>query len=174
MIQKPDWFDLDELVCPHVYYKFGEMAWQFFDPRLFVLMDWVRHKLGPVFINNWYHNHRNTDYFKYISSKAKANIPIMRADVPDPPRDLFDERGLRCNLCDLNLQKTNKGIIYVSPHFLGKAIDFDVMGRTSEEVRQWLVNNKGAIPYPIRLEKNVNWVHMDCEDSGEKVQLINP
>jgi hypothetical protein len=35
----------------------------------------------------------------------------------------FDERGLRCNLCELVKDKTT---VYLSAHSLGKAIDFNV------------------------------------------------
>ena len=174
MIQKPDWFDLDEIVCPHVYYRFGDMAWQFFDEKILLLMDWVRMKLGPVYVNNWYYAYRDSDYIKFIAEKARARQPIYQKEIPSPPAGLFDERGLRCNICSLVIMKSVTGIIYLSPHPLGKAIDFDVLGRTAEEVRHWLINNKSEIPYPIRLEKNVSWVHMDCEDTGQKVQLVNP
>ena len=43
------------------------------------------------------------------------------------------------------------------------------------EVRLWLLQHPDRIPYPIRLEKNIKWVHMDSEDNftGEKVHLFN-
>lgn len=153
------------------------MAWQFRDQKQLILLDWVRGKLGPVFINNWHEpQYVNSDFVRFIMEKVTSNQPIIASEVPAAPTQLFSQRGLRCNLCSLNLEKTNKGIIYVSPHFLGKGDDFDIQGRTAEEVRQWLINNSGLIPYPIRLEKGVPWVHMDCEEAitGEKVQLVNP
>jgi uncharacterized protein YcbK (DUF882 family) len=71
------------------------------------------------------------------------------------------------------LKNTNKGTIYVSPHITGEADDYDVQGMHAEEVRQWLIKNQSKLPYPIRLEAGVTWVHMDCRDAGEKVFLFN-
>lgn len=174
MIQKPQYFELQELVCPHVFYKFGEMAWQFFDQKELILMDWIRIKLGPMFVNNWYEQYISSDYVTYIRENVASGNPIIVANEPVPEDALFSQRGLRCNICGLNYSATQAGRIYVSPHFLGKAIDFDCQGRTAEEVRQWLIANANSIPYPIRLEKSVAWVHQDSEDPGEKVQLVDP
>lgn len=175
MTYRPEHFDLHEVVCPHIYYRWGDMAWQFFDYKILVLHDWLRDRLGPTFLNNWYYSYKDSDYIKYIAEMAGHNQPIVQADIPKVPSgNLLDERGIRCPLCSLVMAKTNAGIIYSSPHILAKAGDSDVQGRTAEECRQYLINKRSELPFPIRLEKNVSWLHMDCEDSGEKVQLINP
>jgi hypothetical protein len=177
MIQKPKHFGLEELVCPHVYYKYGEMAWQFLDQKQLILLDWVRERLGAMFINNWHEDQWiNSDYVQFIIEKTKAGLPIIETEEPVPDPALFSQRGLRCNICGLNYAKTQAGIIYVSPHFLGKGDDYDVKTMEAEEVRKWLIQHQTDIPYPIRLEKGVQWVHMDCEEAitGEKVQLVNP
>ena len=41
-----DYFDIRELVCPHVHDKFGAYAWQFFDPRLLDTLLVIREKIG--------------------------------------------------------------------------------------------------------------------------------
>jgi hypothetical protein len=143
----PEHFFLEELVCPDVYKKWGYIAWSFFDDRLLTTIETIRNKLGkPIYVNNW-----------------------------DSGGD-FDERGLRCNFCNLVKTKTAAGILYLSPHIRGCAVDFDVEGMTAEEVRQWLVKNKIILPYAIRLENNVNWVHLDVAPvpTLEKVTLFNP
>ena len=176
MIQKPKHFDLQELICPHVYYKFGEMAWQFLDQKQLILMDWIRDQLGAIFVNNWYYEYLDSTFVKYIRNSILENKPIFAFSEPSYPDTLFSQRGLRCNICGLNYVKTQAGIIYVSPHFLGKADDYDVQGMVAEEVRQWILAHQNDLPYPIRFEKGVTWVHMDCEEAitGEKVQLVNP
>ena len=176
MIYKPTYFNLEELVCPHVYYKFGPMAWQFLDEKQLRLMDWFRNKLGPIFVNNWYEHYLNSDYVTFIREHVAAGQPIIETEEPVPPAALFSQRGLRCNICGLNYAATQAGRIYVSPHFLGKADDYDVQGKMPEEVRQWMISNAAIILYPIRLEKGVAWVHQDCEEAitGEKVQLVDP
>lgn len=140
-----DHFIIEELVCKDVCDKFKERAWQFFDPRLIQTIDWIRERLNkPVYVNNWDNNGK------------------------------YDERGLRCIQCSLVKDAIAQNRLYVSPHMLGQAIDFDVMGMVAEEVRQWLVKNKASLPHPIRLENGTTWVHLDVQNTGQKVYLFNP
>jgi hypothetical protein len=174
MINRPTHFDLDELVCPHIFFKYGEVAWQFFDQKQLILLDWIRNKLGPMYANNWHYKYLDSDYINEIKHLISIGALIKLDYLPPSELQMFDERGLRCNLCSLNILKTNKGIIYVSPHFTGQATDYDVKGMMAEEVRKWLIKHQDEIPYPIRLEKGVGWVHQDSRDAGEKVHLVNP
>lgn len=146
---KPDYFiyfDLEELVCKHVYDKYGAIAWSWFDPRFLETIHWIRQKLGkPMFANNWKEGGQ------------------------------FDERGLRCNLCSLVKNATDKDIVYMTSHLRAQAGDFDTQGIVAEEMRQWITKNKAGLPYPVRLEKNVPWLHVDvCNNTSEKVILFNP
>jgi hypothetical protein len=143
MIYRPQFFKLYEMVCPEVYNKFGDMAWQFFDDKIVVNIDWVRRTLNkPITINNWHEG------------------------------GSFDQRGLRCIQCKIVSDACHQGQVYVSPHILGKAFDYDVEGITADEVRVWIALNKDKLPYPIRFEENVEWVHMDCEDTGNKISFF--
>jgi hypothetical protein len=136
-----DYFSLDELVCPDVFHKYGEVAWTFFDPRLMITIEMLRTRLNrSIHVNNWHHGGE------------------------------FTQRGFRCNLC--SLVKNAKGI-YVSAHMTGQAIDFDVDGMVSEEVRQYIITNKNLWPYPLRLERSVSWVHLDTRGGVEKVTLFS-
>jgi len=82
------------------------------------------------------------------------------------------QSGLRCNICNLVKSKTDKGQVYMSAHNEGQAVDFSVEGMTAEAVRNWLVTQD--LPYPIRLEAGVTWVHLDCRNAGQKVYIFNP
>jgi len=146
MIYKPIYFTIDELVCPHVYDKFGEIAWQFFDQRLLITIDLIREKIGrPIYINDW---------------QVHGN---------------FNERGFRCLQCPIVRQAWRKNLVYVSPHITGQAVDFDVQGMVASEVRLWIAKNEKILPYPIRLEANVNWVHLDTRDAEKgKIYLFKP
>ena len=140
-----DNFVIEELVCKDVYDKFKDKAWQLFDPRLIITLDWLRERLNkPIYVNNW-------------DSGGK-----------------FDERGLRCIQCPLVKKAIAENRLYMSAHMLGQAVDMDIEGLVAEEVRQWLVKNKNTLPYPIRLEADVSWVHLDVQDTGQKVYLFNP
>ena len=146
MITTAKYFALHELVCPHVFNKHGQASWTFFDARLLITIDALRDRIGkPIFVNNW-------------QSGGK-----------------FDERGLRCILCNLVKKAIAGNRLYISPHITGQAIDFDVQGLDASEVRQWIIEKQNLWPYPIRLEKDTSWVHLDTRDNGEdKVYLFNP
>lgn len=132
-----DYFDIRELVCPHVHDKFGAYAWQFFDPRLLDTLLVIREKIGkPIIVNNW-------------------------ASGGD-----FSQRGLRCNICALPKEKTSLEKLYMSAHSQGMAVDFDVAEMKAEEVRKWIKDNQIFLPHPIRLEEDVNWVHLDVRSDG--------
>jgi len=82
------------------------------------------------------------------------------------------QSGIRCNICNLVKSKTDKGQVYMSAHIEGQAVDFSVKGMTAEAVRNWLVVQE--LPYPIRLEAGVTWVHLDVRNTGQKVYIFNP
>jgi len=59
----------------------------------------------------------------------------------------------------------------MSAHCLGKAIDFHTNVYTPEQCRKLIKENIDKLEYPIRLEEDVNWVHVDCYtlDSSKKL-----
>lgn len=133
------YFDIQELVCRHVFEKFGEGAWDFFDPRLLETLLWVRETLGkPIYVNNW---------------QVGGNLT---------------QRGLRCNCCALVKEKTMLEKVYMTAHSQGMGLDFDVKGMSALEVRNWLRDHQDELPYPIRLEADVTWVHLDVRNNTHK------
>jgi hypothetical protein len=54
-----------------------------------------------------------------------------------------------------------KKVAYISSHVLGKAGDFTVKGLTAQEARSRIRNNARLLPYPLRMEAGVNWLHID-------------
>lgn len=132
-----DYFNIKELVCPHVYDKHREYAWNFFDPRLLDTLFVIREKIGkPIYVNNW----------------------DMGGD--------FSQRGFRCNICALVKEKTALEKLYITAHSQGMGVDFDVKGMSAEEVRMWLKSNQILLSHPIRVEEDVNWVHLDVRSDG--------
>jgi hypothetical protein len=133
---RPRHFSIEELVCLQVSEKFGETAFSFFDDKLLMTLDLLRDQLGPIYINNW-------------DSGGQ-----------------FDQRGFRCLHCQIVMDAIKKGTLYCSAHMTGQAADFDVKGMTAAQVREWIQSNDIKLPYPVRLEKNVSWVHLDTRDLG--------
>ena len=139
MTYKPVFFDLHELTCEHVFDKFGDTAWLFFDPRLLQTIDKIREAIDkPITVNNWYTGGG------------------------------LSQRGLRCNLCTLVKNATIKDELYVSAHMEGQAADFDVKDMDADSVRHWLAGNTDKLPFPIRLETGVSWVHLDVRQVNER------
>lgn len=133
-----DFFNIRELVCPDTYNKHKDNSWQFIDNRLLSVLLWLRQGIGkPITINTWH--------------KGGS----------------FSQRGLRCNLCSLVADKTKKGILYLSAHQQGMAVDLDVAGMTADQVRKWIDVHQSSLPCPIRLESGVTWVHIDVRNTGK-------
>lgn len=120
------YFQVRELVCSHVFSKWGERSWQFL----------------------------STDYLH--------NLLVIRRDILQMPmvcnHDGAEQRGLRCNMCKMVKEKK---AAYLSSHILGRAGDFSVQGLTAQEARDRIRAMQNLLPYPIRMEKGVSWLHID-------------
>ena len=127
-----------ELVCPHVYRKYGEQSLMFADIRLLRWLEWFRDIIDrPVTVNT------------YING------------------GLLTQRGYRCNLCSLVETKTLAGEMYLSAHTRFQAVDFQVDDMLDEEVRQWIDRHREVMPVNIRIENNTSgWVHVDVANDG--------
>lgn len=87
---KSNYFSIKELVCKHVYDRYGEAATMFIDDRLIATLNTVREKIlrAPMTVNNW-----------HLGGS-------------------FTQRGLRCNLCDLVREKSERQQLYLSAHWI--------------------------------------------------------
>lgn len=119
-------FQVRELVCSHVFSKWGERSWQFL----------------------------STDYLH--------NLLVIRRDILQMPmvcnHDGAEQRGLRCNICKMVKEKK---AAYLSSHILGRAGDFSVQGLTAQEARSRIRTMQNLLPYPMRMEGGVSWLHID-------------
>ena len=138
------YFTLHELVDRPTYEKYGAFAWNFFDTRMLESLFVIRDKIikKPMTINNW-----------HMGGK-------------------FSQRGLRTNLSPEVLAKTKENKLSMSAHSTGKGWDFDVKGMTAAEVRSLIQAKASLLPYPVRLEKDVNWVHVDLYNDGSKDKVV--
>ncbi len=148
-------FDIRELVGSRVYAKHGKESWMFFDTDLLHCLLITRKGINkPFHVNNWHVSNSN--------------------------QIVYDERGFRDNQQRLFKDKTLDGIMYLSGHVTGKAIDFKVDGMSSENVRRWIVANAKLYPCKLRLEhkmrgKIISWVHFDVYqiERHPKIYLFN-
>ena len=135
------YFKIQELVSEAVYKKYGEKSWEFIDTKLIKVLDLLReHFNRPITVNNWLWG------------------------------GALEQRGLRTNLDELVKNKTEKGTLYISQHILGKAVDFNVKGLSSEEVYKEILKNKNKFYLISRIENidsTPNWVHIDCANADK-------
>lgn len=100
--------------------------------------------------------------WQFLDTAFLHNLLVIRRDILQVPmtcnHDRANQRGLRCNRCELVKSKTS---VYLSSHILGKAGDFTVQGMTAQEARSRIRNNAHLLPYPLRMESGVNWLHID-------------
>lgn len=136
------YFKISELVCPHCVQSFGDNAWQFLSTELLSIIYILRTKI------------------------------IKKPMIVNTASGTLTQRGFRCNICQLCKDKTSKNKIYISAHSLGKAIDFSVNGMTAEEVRNLIRSNIDEFECPIRLERDVNWIHIDAYTVDGKTKLV--
>jgi hypothetical protein len=140
------YFKVHELVCGHVYRKYGDYSLMFADPRLLRWLEWFRSEIGrPVTVNTYGNGGK------------------------------YSQRGYRCNLCSLVKDKTTAGEMYLSAHTRFQAVDFTVDDMLPEEIRQWIDRHKGDMPCKIRIERDTpTWVHVDvCNDGYDKIIYFN-
>lgn len=136
-----EYFDIEELVCDHVLARWSDNEDRIWD---------------------------------FLDTRFLANLLVLRRDIIQQPmycnhhKRGTHQRGLRCNLCELVKEKDRA---YLSAHILGKAGDFSIEGMSAEKARQRIRLLAGALPYPIRLEKNVSWLHFDVMPlkDGQKI-----
>jgi hypothetical protein len=80
----------------------------------------------------------------------------------------FKWRGYRTNSCKIGA----KG----SMHRIGCALDMDIKGMSAEEVRTYLKTHQNMYPEITRIERNTNWLHIDCmpRKGWTGIKFFNP
>lgn len=140
------YFSLRELIDEPTYKKYGDFAWNFLRTELLETLFVLRDRIikQPMTINNWMTGGK------------------------------FSERGLRHNMSAEVWKYTKQNKQFMSAHVMGAGVDFDAKGMTAAEVRALIQAKANQLPYPIRLEDGVSWVHIDVYNDGskEKVQLF--
>lgn len=100
--------------------------------------------------------------WQFLDTNFLACLLVIRRDILQLPMTCnhkgANQRGLRCNRCELVKEKSNA---YLSSHILGKAGDFTVQGLTAQEARERIKAMAHLLPCNIRLEAGVTWLHFD-------------
>ena len=138
-----NYFSIEELVCPHAL-KFKDNAWQFLDTEILYTLLIIRRDILKVSLvcNDYKFGGKNS------------------------------QRGLRCNVCQLVKDKSVKGISYLSAHVNGAAFDLVSKSMSAETMRKLIKENADLLPYNIRIEADVTWLHIDCYDDGSGRKVV--
>lgn len=111
--------------------------------------------------------------WEFLDTNYLHCLLVIRRDILRSPMYCngrgATQRGLRCNMCQLVKSKT---YTYISAHILGKAGDFDVKGMTAEQARRLIIERQELLPCPIRLEKDVSWLHFDTRSEDNKTGKV--
>ena len=106
--------------------------------------------------------------WKFINAQALETLFVLRTKILKVPfiinTQSAHQRGLRCNLCPLVKGKETQ---YLSGHVLGCAFDILSKEMTAAQMRALIVQHKDLLPYPIRIEAGVSWLHFDMVTSTE-------
>lgn len=100
--------------------------------------------------------------WQFLDTDYLRALLVIRRDILQVPmtcnHEGANQRGLRCNMCELVKGKTRN---YLSSHILGKAGDFSAKGLTAQQARERIRENARLLPCNIRLEDKVTWLHFD-------------
>lgn len=78
----------------------------------------------------------------------------------------FSQRGFR--------EQNSKTGALRSQHKLGRALDMVSNKLSAEEMREIIKKNAARLPYNIRIENGVSWLHVDVkEGNSQKIYFFN-
>jgi hypothetical protein len=107
---------------------------------------------------------RERAFANYFDRKLLETIDIIRGEIIKAPlicNTWFQDgnrvaSGYRTSKCPVGVAK--------SQHKEGKAVDLVCNKYTAEQMRQMIKDNEDKLPYPIRIEEGVSWLHIDTKD----------
>lgn len=121
---------------------------------------------------------RERAFANYFDRKLLETIDIIRGKIIKAPlicNTWFQDgnrvaSGYRSSKCPVGVAK--------SQHKEGKAVDLVCNKYTAEQMRQMIKENEHLLPYPIRIEEGVSWLHIDTKErtsgprSNEKIYFF--
>lgn len=145
---KCKYFKIQELVCPHVYEKYGDKSWEFFNEEFLKDLDIVREVLRvPIIINNW-------------STGGK-----------------YRESGNRCQFCSIVAKKIVNKELNMSMHNLYQAFDLKPKGLEIKKAVEIIMDNVHRFRAIKRIENpdyTPTWLHIDAKGHNKGIKIFNP
>jgi len=114
--------------------------------------------------------------WQFLNTELLETLLVLRFDIfgvgMTVNHGTSTQRGLRCNICQLVKDQTVKNQIYLSAHCTGCGVDVDFSGYTAAQARAKIKEKAALLPYPVRLEKDVTWVHIDVYNDGSGKKIV--
>lgn len=106
---------------------------------------------------------RERGFANYFDERLLITIDVVREIIGLPLIcNTWFQDGNRKN-CGFRSLQCSVGVAQ-SQHKLGKAVDLICHKMSAEEMRQKIEANKDKLPYQIRIELGVNWLHIDVKE----------
>lgn len=106
--------------------------------------------------------------WQFLDTELLETLLFLRRDLLKVPlvcnTSTLKQRGLRCNMCQIVKDKTAAGVSYLSAHVNGAGLDLSSAKMTAQQMRQLIIANAKNMPHKCRIEKDVNWLHIDIFD----------
>ena len=116
--------------------------------------------------------------WQFLDTKLLHTLLVLRTQIFKTPMVCnytgHFQRGLRCNLCNLTRERTEKNSLYLSAHLLGKAIDISMKTITGAQARELVKKHQDLLPYPVRIEKDgktIGWGEVVIRDESFAVKV---
>ena len=135
----------------------------------------IKELVCPHTLNEW-----KEKSWQFLTTEILHTLLVIRRDILKVPlvcnTSTLTQRGLRCNLCEVVKNKTMNNILYLSSHHNGLGLDLSSPKMSAEKMRKLIQQNADLLPYTIRMENDVNWLHIDCYDNcdGHKINFFDP
>jgi len=150
------YFDPEELVSKRVYDSFDneDEIYDRFNVKLKAVVVYLREECFkvPFYCNNWKY------YEEELKTKTVAQLEKEKSI------DIMEYRGYREPEYKFGATK--------SQHRQWNALDLDVKGFTAEQVRILILRFMKGLPFPIRIERGVNWFHIDTANTTSQRILM--
>lgn len=116
---------------------------------------------------------------RFIDKDLIAVLDVIRNKILKCPIIInngktYTQRGFRCNICPLVVEKTKAGKMYLSGHNMGKACDFSCNKYSVIQIHKMIKENADLLPCKIRLESPLDatsWVHVDVMTYNQKEKV---
>ena len=123
-------------------------------------------------------------YDKSIEEELWCLIDDNLKEVLDFIREYIVKAPLTCNNWHIGGERVASGYrdqncpvgAKHSQHKEGRAADLICSKYTAEQMRQMILDKQDMLPYPVRIEDGVNWLHVDTKPrdyKGDKVYLFS-